>query len=120
MSDRPRDDETPEETTAPSAGQAAPAGQTPPPEAERGPGIPWGLTVALILALLLVVFAVQNTQTVALTFLGWEWRFPLVVIIVSVTVVSVVATELLGWVMRRRRARLARERQELKRLRSGH
>lgn len=85
---------------------------------EAGPGVPWGLTVALILALLLVVFAVQNTQTVALTFLGWAWEFPLVVIIVSVAVVSIVATELLGWVMRRRRTRRARERQELKRLRS--
>ncbi len=112
MTDRPHepaDAEQPEE--------ARPA---PPPAEETGPGVPWGLTVVLLLALLLVVFAVQNTQPVALTFLAWEWEFPLVVMIVSVVVISVVATELLGWAMRRRRARRARERQELKRLRSDH
>ncbi|HEY5686494.1 MAG TPA: lipopolysaccharide assembly protein LapA domain-containing protein [Acidimicrobiia bacterium] len=81
-------------------------------------GIPWGLGSFLAVAVLLVVFAVQNTQDVDLRFLGWEGRFPLVVIIVTVVVVTVVLDEILGTVLRRRRARRRAEREELKRLRS--
>ena len=68
--------------------------------------------------MLLVVFAVQNTQDVDLRFLGWEGRFPLVVIIVTIVVVTVVLDEILGTVLRRRRKRRRAEREELKRLRS--
>ena len=87
------------------------------PAQERRPDVPWGLAGFLILALLLVVFAVQNTQSVELRFLGFEGSYPLVVIIITVVVVTVLLDEMLGFVMRRRRARRAREREELKRLR---
>lgn len=80
-------------------------------------GIPWGLAAFLVLSILLVVFAVQNTQAVELRFLGWAGEFPLVVIIAVVAVVSVVLDEVLGAMMRRRRLRRAREREELRRLR---
>lgn len=92
------------------------------PPASRAPapkesGVPWGLAGFLILALLLVVFAVQNTQSVELRFLGFEGSYPLVVIIVTVVVVTVVLDEILGFIMRRRRVRRARDRAELERLR---
>lgn len=87
------------------------------PAPERRADVPWGLAGFLVLALLLVVFAVQNTQSVELRFLGFEGSYPLVVIIITVVVVTVLLDEILGFVMRRRRTRRAREREELKRLR---
>ena len=48
--------------------------------------VPWRLLAALLLVSLIVVFAVQNTQDVELRFLAWEWRLPLVIVIlVAVT-----------------------------------
>ncbi len=81
-------------------------------------GIPWGLGLFLIIAILLVVFAVQNTQLVTLNFIGWEGEFPLVVIIVAVAAVAVILDEILGVVLRRRRRRRRAEKAELKRLRA--
>lgn len=91
----------------------------PAPESPRA-GVPWGLAGFLVLAVLLVVFAVQNTQSVELRFLGFDGSYPLVVIVITVVVVSVLLDEILGFVMRRRRMRRAREREELKRLRNRH
>ncbi len=105
----------PEEIQPPTADQVATQGGT--RVADDG-GIPWGLGLFLVVAVLLVVFAVQNTQDVDLRFLGWEGEFPLVVIIVSVVVVSVILDEILGTVIRRRRRRRRAEKEELKRLRA--
>jgi uncharacterized integral membrane protein len=81
-------------------------------------GIPWGAGFGLLISVLLVVFAVQNTQDVPIRFLAWEWAFPLVIVIVGVTVLAVVITSIAGWGVRRRRRRRAAEKAELRRLRS--
>jgi uncharacterized integral membrane protein len=66
-----------------------------------------------------VVFAVQNTQPVLLEFLGWEAVVPLVVVVMVAFVVAVLFDEVLGVFWRRRRARRAADREELRRLREG-
>ena len=81
-------------------------------------GIPWGLGFFLLVSVLLVVFAVQNTQLVTLNFMGWDGEFPLVVIIVAVAVVAIILDEVLGAVLRRRRRQRRAEKEELKRLRA--
>ena len=50
----------------------APADQREPsrPSVDAGVEIPWRVTLFLLLAILVVVFAVQNTQSVELRFLG--------------------------------------------------
>ncbi len=88
----------------------------PAPVAET-PGIPWGLALALLVAVLLIVFAVQNTQTVQLRFLVWETTAPLVIIVAVAVVAAIVFDELLGWALRRRRRRRLAEKEELRRLR---
>jgi uncharacterized integral membrane protein len=109
------DDITPAPDDTPSADRVARAGG----ERVTGEGgIPWGLGLFLAVAVLLVVFAVQNTQDVELRFLGWDGEFPLVVIIITVVVVSVILDEILGTVVRRRRKRRRAEKEELKRLRT--
>lgn len=80
-------------------------------------GIPWRLGLFLALTVIVVIFAVQNTQQVELEFLGWSWRLPLVIIITITVVVSVILDEILGGIIKRRQRRRRLEREELKRLR---
>lgn len=79
-----------------------------------GGGIAWRLIVVLLLALVLVVFAVQNTQSVNLSFFLWSWKVPVAVVLVGAVVVTVILDEALGFWWRRRRARQAVARQEEK------
>lgn len=95
-------------TDAPAEGR----GETAAPEEPRkatlvpvGGGIAWRLIVFLLLALVLVVFAVQNTDPVDLHFLGWSWSVPLAVVLVGIVAVTVLLDEIVGFFWRRRRAR---------------
>lgn len=97
--------------------EKTPAVEQPTTEEARPGGFPWGVFVSLALAVLLVVFAVQNTQPVELRFLWWVGEFPLVVIIVAVAITAIVLTSIIAVVLRRRRRRRAEERAELDRLR---
>lgn len=90
------------------------------PPVVESPGIPWGLALALVVAVLLIVFAVQNTQTVQLRFLVWETTAPLVIVVAVAVVAAIVFDELLGWALRRRRRRRLAEKEELRRLRERH
>lgn len=91
----------------------------PEPQAEISdrPGVPWGLAAFLVGTVLLVVFVVQNAQSVGLKFLGWEGEYPLSLIIILVIAVSVILDEILGGLLRRRRRRRRAEKEELRRLR---
>lgn len=114
----PSEEESLDEEGAPGAAEAdieAPRPVATP--AEATPGIPWRLGLFLTLTILVVVFAVQNTQDVELKLLGWTWQLPLVIVILIFVVISVVLDEILGGIIKRRRARRQREREELRRLR---
>lgn len=82
-----------------------------------GTGLFWGLIVGLILALTVIILAAQNTGTITMSFLGWDFSTPLIVLILGALLVGVVVTELVGLVYRKRRRRTLKERDELKRLR---
>lgn len=115
----------PPEEASPDAPPSAP--EAPPAEEEKTgrvvvrpeptTGIPWRLALFLALTVVVVIFAVQNTQEVVLEFLGWSWRLPLVIIITITVVVSVILDEILGGIIKRRQRRRRFEREELKRLR---
>jgi uncharacterized integral membrane protein len=89
----------------------------PPPPIDYPPGIPWRLAVFLVMTVLIVVFAVQNTQDVGLRFLGWTSQLPLVIVILIAVVISIILDEILGGILKRRRMQRRREREELERLR---
>lgn len=78
----------------------------------------WGLGIALLLGLIVVIFAVQNTNSVEISFLGWSWTMPLAFVIFLVAVISAIADEMFGLVSRRRRRRRQADKEELKRLRA--
>lgn len=82
-----------------------------------GTGLFWGLIVGVILALGVVILAAQNTGTVTISFLAWEFSTPLIGLILGSLLIGIVLDELFGLVYRKRRRRTMREREELKRLR---
>jgi uncharacterized integral membrane protein len=87
-------------------------------DVEPGVGIPWGVIVLFGAIALVVVFAVQNTDDVAIRFLWMEGDFPLSIAILATAVVSVLIGELIGVVYRRRRRKRSAEQEELRQFRS--
>jgi uncharacterized integral membrane protein len=82
-----------------------------------GTGLVWSLIVGIILALAVVILAAQNTGTITVSFLGWDFSTPLIVLILGALLVGVVVAELFGLIYRKRRRRTLKERDELQRLR---
>ena len=103
MDDRPEIEDQPEPVEAPV-----------PPVSE---GVPWGGIIATIGLILVVVFAVQNTDTVPVDFLWIGGEFPLAVVILVTFVSSVLFALIAGGLYRRRRLRMRAEKQEWERLR---
>lgn len=89
------------------------------PSAPVSAGIAWGAILLLLGISAVVIFAVQNTATVPVRFLGLEGEFSLALVILVAVGTMVVLTELFGMGYRRRRLRRRMEQQELKRYRSG-
>ena len=89
----------------------------PPQPEEPTEGLPWSGIVATVGLILVVVFAVQNTDTVAIEFLWMSGRFPLSIVILVTAVASAGFTTLGGVFYKKRRRRRRAEKDELKYLR---
>ena len=86
-------------------------------DVDPAPGIPWGLILVFLGIALIVIFAVQNTDTVTVQFLWMEGRFPLSIVILVTAGVSILLGELLATGYRRRRRRRMAEKEELRQYR---
>jgi uncharacterized integral membrane protein len=82
-----------------------------------GTGLFWGLIVGVILAVAVIILAAQNTRTATISFLGWDFSTPLIVLILGSLLIGIVLDELFGLVYRRRRRRTLRDKDQLERLR---
>jgi len=102
-------------TSQPSEEQLSP-GQRP---VEKSTGIAWGVVVLFVGIALVVVFAVQNTDPVPITFLWMDGRFSLAIVVLVTVGAAILVTELVGISYRRRRRRRRAEREELRKLREG-
>jgi uncharacterized integral membrane protein len=116
MSDRDR-----EEPIRSSDVEAVTEGDKSAPEGARervfvGTGLFWGLIVGVVLALAVIILAAQNTGNVTISFLGWEFSTPLIVLILGLLLIGIVLDELFGLIYRKGRRRTLRDRDELKRL----
>ena len=76
-----------------------------------------GLVVGVVLAILVIVFSAQNTDTAPIKFLWMEWSSPIFAVILASLLVGIVLDEIVGLLFRSRRRRRLAEREELKRLR---
>lgn len=87
------------------------------PPREQRAGVPWaGLTILIGIALI-VVFAVQNTDSATVEFLWFRGDFPLSLVILVTALVSVLFAATSGALYRRRRRKRRAEKQELEELR---
>jgi uncharacterized integral membrane protein len=77
----------------------------------------WSLAVFLLIGLGFVLFAVQNTIDVPVSFLTWDFDVSLPLLLVVTALIAVIADEIVGLIRRRRRRRRTLEREELKRYR---
>ena len=66
------------------------------------------MVIALLVAVLLIVFVVQNDNEVPVTWLFVEVNGPLWAVIIAAAVAGAVLSEVLGWVVRRTRRRRRR------------
>lgn len=108
MPDIPDIPQVPEDI--PSIEESPPPGPLP----EPSPGFPWGGVVTTLGLILVIVFAVQNTESVAVQFLWIQGQFPLSMVILVTALATTVLTVLGGAVYRRARRRRRAERQELR------
>jgi uncharacterized integral membrane protein len=70
-----------------------------------GRRLDFGVLVAIIGALALLIFILQNTDEEEVTWLFFDASAPLWVVIVVTAVLSVALSQLVLWVLRRRRRR---------------
>jgi len=78
-----------------------------------GTGVYAGAIAIILMIAALVVLAAQNTESVTVRWLGFEWTTPLIAVLLGVMLVAVVLDEVIGTVWRRRRRRIRADRQEL-------
>ncbi len=95
--------------------------QTPEPEPTRAvddrPILPIGLVITLVVGVLLVMFAIQNTQMVEVNYFNWRWDAPLILALTGAFVGAVILDEAIGLWVRQRRRKRREAREELERLR---
>lgn len=82
-----------------------------------GTGVFWGLVVGVVLAIVVIGFAAQNTQAATVKAIVWEWSSPLFVVVLISVIMGIVLDEIVGLLFRARRRRLMAEKAELRRLR---
>lgn len=83
----------------------------------RGTGFYVSLGVAVLSVIVLLVMALQNTESVSFEFLAWDIELPLFGLIIITALLAVVIDELVGLVWRRRRRQRMTDQKELERLR---
>jgi len=79
--------------------------------------IRWGLVAFIVLSVVVIVLAAQNTQVVKVKAFWWEADAPLVVIIMVTVLITVILDELVGLLIRWRNRKRDAEREELRQLR---
>lgn len=83
----------------------------------RGTGVSVALVIGVVVTVLAIIVAIQNTDDVGVDFLAWDVEAPLVAVILAAGVAGVLFDEILGFFWRRRRRHHLAERAELRRLR---
>ena len=82
-----------------------------------GTGVTGVMIGMSVLAVLLVVFLAQNTDSVPIEFVTWDGESPLFVVVLVAVVASALATLTVSGIWRRRRRQHRTEHAELERLR---
>ncbi len=82
-------------------GVGIPTGE--PAKPAGGIAFPWRLVTALAVFGIIVIFALQNTDSTQVNFLFWDFNIPLIVVITATMVLSVVFGDMIDWWWKRRK-----------------
>ena len=85
----------------------------------RGTGLYWTLILTLVVAVVIIVGIIQNSQAVRLKYLAWTGSLSLAMALLATIVLTVALTSLVGVIWRRRRRQQLTDSVELRALR-GH
>ena len=88
----------------------------PAPSDDPGAGVPWGGLVTVLGIALIVLFAVQNTESATVDFLWLSGEFPLSLVILVTALAAALFATLAGAFYRRRRRKRRAEKHRLKEL----
>ena len=99
-----------------TAGPSTPARAATKERVFVGTGLFWGLIIGVVLAIGVLILAAQNTGSITVTFMAWDFSTPLIVLILGAILIGVVFDELFGLFYRTRRRRTQRDRDHLHRL----
>jgi uncharacterized integral membrane protein len=83
----------------------------------HGTGLYWSLLIGLIVATVILIGIVQNSQSVQVQYLVWHLNTPLIVVLLVTIVASVLLSALVGVAWRHSRRRQLADREELRGLR---
>ncbi|MDD2213476.1 MAG: LapA family protein [Oscillospiraceae bacterium] len=86
---------------AKTTGQTVPA--PPPVEYDKVNAVSVPQIIGLIILILVVVFAIMNTEVVPLSLFFWSLHAPLIVLIMAAFVVGYISAMLMGWRRRRKK-----------------
>jgi len=73
------------------------------PQPKAHIAFPWRLVSALTVFGLIVIFALQNTDSARVNFLFWDFEIPLIVVITATMVLSVIFGDMIDWWWKRRK-----------------
>lgn len=116
-----RSDKPGGEPRSSGSGEAAMNARTGDNSARRefhGTGLYWSLLLGLLLAAVILIGIVQNSQSVQVQYLVWHLNAPLIVVLLVTIVASVLLAALVGVAWRHRRRRQLADREELRGLRT--
>lgn len=82
-------------------------------EKDGGTGVYAGLLALLAVVAGLIALAAQNTESVTVRWLSFEWNAPLVAVLLATMLIAVVLDEVIGAIWRSRRRRIRADRLEL-------
>ena len=72
---------------------------------QPGSKVSWQVIVGLILLVLVVIFAILNTQKVTLDLIFTDLEAPMIVIILCSVCIGIISTLLTSWSHRRKKAK---------------
>jgi uncharacterized integral membrane protein len=108
-------DETPERSSREQHPPERPPGDQGP--VYRGTGVSAALIIGIVLAVLALILAIQNTKNTTVKVFAADYEAPLVVVILAAGLAGVILDEIVGFFWRRLRRRRLAESAELRRLR---
>ena len=107
MAEEPRNADTPRSVPPPSASGPAPSAASRPSRAHTV-GTWLGIAVVVLVVAAFVVFVLQNTGRIVISFLGWHHALPLSLALLAAAAAGIFIAAIISFIQSRRRRHRAK------------